>query len=425
VTPPPEADPARPEACSFEQDARAVMLRVRSSLVDVVGVLPAPSRRAVDLQQALQVDRMTAWRLHRIVTGPDPLGAGMHMLAPSSMSRVLKAASVRGVPEGHLDRVREAYRAFETLVGRYAGDRATFDSMISGFADDDANQVDLSLRRGAFRGQSHVWGVQSRVRMATHVFHPSAHDPLLLDGAIIQGYYDLRRLRPGASLTAVGMYVRHDHGEQTGTRVEPLSPTTGERGTPSSIGFLHEFSDDPPPPMRVRERADGSVSFEIMGNEVGLPATSTCLFGHVSRGAMPWHRTELDTHLHPMVYTRTPAEVTIFNVLLHAATFGRRDVSGFMLGEMNRPTIPLAEPEARRPYQLPMRESVVYAGEGIEALRHAEMPRYADLLAWTLDRLGWDPKGFHAYHCRVEYPPVPSSIVMEIPMPPRPADGAH
>lgn len=420
----------------FETAARLALVQLRGALADMLNATPDEAgngpkskrqkservggggiRRAVDIERSLKVDRTTSWRLHKIATAGDPLSVGIHIPGPTSMQRVLKQAAGRLVPQERIEAVRVAYQGVDDIITRYAGDRATFDSIVSGFADDEANQVDLSHRRAAFRGQSHIWGVQARVRMATYIFYPNARKPMYVDGAMLHGYYDLRWLRAGASLTMTSIGVARDQGEDTTAVVEQLGTNN------SRIGLLDEFSDDPPPPMQLYDRKDGIVSFELIGNEIGLPASSTCLFGHLAHTAMPSHRTELDRHLRPIVVNKLPAEVMIFNTLLHTGTFGELPASSFLMSELNRIGIPLADAESRRLYELPMKERVIYAGEGIGALHTTELPRYSELLAWVMKRIGMDPNDFQAYHFRAEYPPVPSSVAIEFPLPePRSTD---
>lgn len=430
LTHPPEHQGQQTE---FETAARLALIRLRGALADMLNTAPDDAsnegvgrskadrasggrvRRAVDIERTLNVDRTTSWRLHKIASAGDPLSVGIHVPGPTSMQRVLKQAAGRSVPADKIEAVRVAYEGVDEIITRYAGDRATFDSIVSGFADDEANQVDLAHRRLAFRGQSHIWGMQARVRMATYIFIPNARDPSLIDGAMIHGYYDLRWLRTGASLTMTSIAVANDKGQDVTAVIEQLGDNT------SKIGLLEQFSDNPPPPMRLYERQDGIVSFEILGNQIGLPASTTCLFGHIARGSKPIYKTELDTHLRPMIVNKLPAESLVFNVLLHKGTFGQLPASSFLLSELNRMGVPTADAESRRLYELPMKERVAYVGTGINALHTSELPGYSDLLAWVTDHIHIDAQDFHAYHFRAEYPPTPASVVVEFPLLERPS----
>ena len=70
--------------------------------------------------------------------------------------------------------------------------------------------------------------------------------------------------------------------------------------------------------------------------------------------------------------------------------------------------------------QLSDREPVVHLGRGPEVLAAAELPRYPELIAWAIDRAGWDPRRFETWRLRVEYPVVLSSVGLVFDMQPRP-----
>lgn len=402
---------------AFETAARPALVHLRGALADLLGSAPGGgARRPVDIQRFLKTDRTTSWRLHKIASARDPLGVGTHVPGPAAMQRVLKLASSRSVPPERIEAVRAAYRGVDEVIERFAGDRATFDSMVSGFAADEADTVDMAHRRAAFRGQSHIWGVQARVRMSTWIAHPNADDPALLDFVCLQGFYDVQRLRSGALLPGAFVRISHPEASDDVRRVEPIDADAG------GVGFLGDFCGSPVPPMRMREQKDGWTVVEFLGDEIGAVGASTYLFGHVSRGGGPVYRAD-DWRTHRFgTFIRSPAASVTANLLLHADTFGRPEVTSFWLSALNNldPNIP--GPEERRPYELPIRDRGVYAGEGVAALHTTEMPRYSEMLAWALERLGWDPEGFHAYHLRAEYPPMPSRPVFEVPMPERRAE---
>ena len=52
-------------------------------------------------------------------------------------------------------------------------------------------------------------------------------------------------------------------------------------------------------------------------------------------------------------------------------------------------------------------------GKGPGALYTGDFPKYPDMGRYVFDRLGWDAARFDVYRCRVEYPVLPSSVVME------------
>jgi hypothetical protein len=69
---------------------------------------------------------------------------------------------------------------------------------------------------------------------------------------------------------------------------------------------------------------------------------------------------------------------------------------------------------------LPTSASVVHLGRGPQVLSSANVPRYAEMVQYALDRAGWDARQFDVYRCRVEFPVMPSSVMVRFEMPRRP-----
>ncbi len=72
--------------------------------------------------------------------------------------------------------------------------------------------------------------------------------------------------------------------------------------------------------------------------------------------------------------------------------------------------------------QLSDGEPVHRLGIGPDVLAIAEVPRYQELIEWSIRKAGWDPGRFEAWRVRVEYPITLSSVgaVYEMPPPPSP-----
>ena len=54
-------------------------------------------------------------------------------------------------------------------------------------------------------------------------------------------------------------------------------------------------------------------------------------------------------------------------------------------------------------------------------LHTADVPRYPKIAGYVFDRLGWDGSRFDVYRCRVQYPIVPSSVMLQFELPEKPA----
>jgi len=395
---------------TFESEAREVLARFRKALSDLIAALPGGVRRAVDLQRALGVDAKTSWRLFKIASASDPLGIGSHVPGRQSMQRVRAGATRRQVPGPLVHAVEYAFDDFEALVKRYAGDRTTFDSMVSMFGQDDSNQLDLTHRRAAFRANSHIWGVQSRVQLITHIFRRSTDDPDRFDALAMQGSYGLTRLRRDAAWTIAEVSARHDEGSWATSEPRPL-----ESDSDDPTGFLAEFSS-PSPQLRVTTRAAGFSSVELGGDLVGIPSSSTYLFAHVMRRVAPWYHTKDDSYVRSRATVRTPTECLHYDLLIDEETFGRVDPETFLMSDLARDQS-VTNPRQAKSHQLPVCEVAARLGIGTSVLHTPELPRYTEMIEKALARLGWSEGRFQVFRLRMEYPVLPSSHIVEFPLP--------
>jgi hypothetical protein len=67
--------------------------------------------------------------------------------------------------------------------------------------------------------------------------------------------------------------------------------------------------------------------------------------------------------------------------------------------------------------RLPVAERLQHLGRGVERVRTAEIPRYAEILGAAFEKTGWDPDDFDVYRVRMRYPPIPVSVMVRHEMP--------
>jgi hypothetical protein len=165
------------------------------------------------------------------------------------------------------------------------------------------------------------------------------------------------------------------------------------------------------PKFEVITQGDGTLNVIVNGELIDQQSTVNLVIGMLVKGLRFEATTPEGDKLGVVAVVRTPSEVLIHDCLVRrdiCPPFSPRvdvmhDISGRTLGELHR--------EHER---LPMRESVVYMGRGVDALETEEVPRYPEMIRTAMGKLGWDPNDYDAYRCRVEYPVVPSSVRVEI-----------
>lgn len=404
------------ETAAFEQEVSNVLGRLRGALAAVIAAVPGNVAKAADLQRALKIDMKLSWKLFKVITAADPLAAGPHVPGSANMRTFLRAAGKRGVPAALIDSAARMAGDFREVVAAHAGDRAAFDSMVSGLATGDVGeQIHLQHKRAAFRANRHIWGLQARTHLRCLFVQP-ADDPAMLSVAVVQGYVDLRRLRTHVPLVVSRVRVTDNDGTIRQVARQPLDPA-GE--TTHGIALIREFCSQPLPQFRTTDGEGGFVLGELLTDGVGNKAALTCIDGHVTPMAGPRYRDERNQFLRSAIRVRIPSEALVFDVLMREGTFDDVHPTVAIYGEDLSGGPGPGGPQERD--RLALNESVVYLGRGPSVLHTPDVPRYTDLARYAFARLGWDSEQFLVYRCRVEYPVMAGTVRISMELPQRPA----
>src|SRR5262249_15559113 len=162
------------------------------------------------------------------------ISAGLLVPRRAPLTKALEAARRCGVPANAVTEAAEAGAAFERLVERHAGDRASFDAMVRGLQPDEAQQIHLKDRRAAFRAASAIWGLSAQATYACIAYHESETSGMQ-DSVLLTGHAGLQKLRPDVGIS-IGYQWAVRKSTDDGTGVGASIPT------PSGPDFLEEFS---------------------------------------------------------------------------------------------------------------------------------------------------------------------------------------
>ena len=407
---------------AFEQNAAVALRRLRSALSVLIGAIPGVGelRKAADLQRALGIGNTLAWQVYKLAHATDPLAEASSVPGTVGMKRLFKAAGEHGVPAKHIEASAAAIQQFDELVKVHAGDRMTFDSMISGLTEEGSQLVDAQQKRAAFRANSHLWGLQARTQLKCTILNPSLASTTSLDLVQLQGYVNLRRFRRAIPLliSGIGLIVddKHKHNILPPYRREPLA---GDSAAAQGAPLLTEFCSQPPPEIRTIRSEAGDVQTELAACGVGNESAVTYMFGDVVRSVPGPYTGDAPPGLRSYAWVRVPVEVLIHDVLIHEDAFGSLTPETSVYGDHNRSpgasTFDLSEANL-----LGVKESAVYMGKGPSVLQTLDVPRYPEMAQYAFDRLGWDGEKFDVYRCRVAYPVMPSSVVVRFELPEKP-----
>ncbi len=394
----------------FEDHLKQVLQGIRGALTELVASVGADPQSPQDLARRFGLNKNLTWKLTKIINSTGLVSIIQHLPGRPGLSILLRTMAEQGAPKAALQQVSTAMQEFEDMVVMHCGDRATLDLMISSRVRDNVELRETS-RKLAFQGNSAIWGVQSRVRLATHVVGPSGVDRERLDVASIGGVIDHRRLRPAATCPFYRSHIRNDDGSEVRVKPEPLDPTIAGDEVP----FLADFCSSPLPKIQAISESDGLL-YELCEGPVGNTAAITCILGFVTRAAFSRYRDETNVvgaHLAPIT---APSEALVFDLFLHedlSFEMPRASIHTRLAGSKD---LPLSQCDRD---VLPVLESVQELGNGLTVIPTPLIPTYPEMIGKALDRLGWKAQAFRGYRFLMRYPPVLTVAVLRYALHPR------
>jgi hypothetical protein len=397
---------------AFEVEAAAALSSMRGALSDLLASLPGGAvTKAADLRRVLELDNKLCWKVMKVANASNPLAAGIHVPSAANLKTLLKAATARRVPTARREAVERAAADFDRVVREHAGDRTSFDSMVSAYGRDPGS-IDLTQRRAAFRANSHMYGIQVNAQLNCCFLHPSK-DKGRLDIATLRGKIGLRRIRPDAAWIVAEARTSDSDGvvrKQLGR--EPLDPS---QKTVHGLSPLAEFCTKPLPKFQTVEGIGGYVLGELGGSGVGNTSSLTCITGDVVWSAASSYQDEHNRQGELLTSIHTPCRVLIHDVLIYKDMFGPISPEVFVYDDYWRKVSGYKiKPEA---ISLAAPEEVMCLGQGTSVLPTPDVPRYVEMADYVAERVRWDLDQFEVYRCRVEYPVMHSAVVIRFDLP--------
>ncbi|MCH7721057.1 MAG: hypothetical protein IH988_08730 [Planctomycetes bacterium] len=406
------ASPQSNHGSSFEADAECVLRRLQGTFGEILDALPSHARRAQQIAEVLRIDKNLAWRVAKVAQNADPFAAAQYVPGRAALKMFLASANRISVPATLVEQVTRAFADFEQLIRVHAGDRASFKMMLAACAKTDRRAADLLHRRSAFRANSYIWGVQAKTHLQIALVRP-ADDPRLIHLASVKGFFKLRQLRANAPLIIAR--IRYSDGDGVVRRPCTLGPIDPAYQQTRGISLLGKFCSQPLPKVRAINVGGGFVHCELLGNGIGDTAAITCVVGNVADNAASRYRDEHNPFGEASAIVCIPSEVVIVDFLIREDTFGPITPEAAVYGLLpGASPFPSTNPDR---HQLALDESVIYLGKGPSVLHTPDVPKYPDMARFIFDRLGWDGERFDVYRCRIEYPVVPSEVLIRHDMP--------
>lgn len=392
-------------------EARAALQQIRAAFMGLYAAIGADPRQPQEVARKVGINRNMAWKLSKIIQGNEPFAILNHLPGQPGVELVITAFSQAGAPEHSLERLRTATREFNDVLVRHAGDRDSFELTLESMGIFERESGSSNGREMAFRGNSMIWGVQVRTRLAACFLGPNRHDPSKADAAQIAALLGFQRLRPNARWRLFCQQLTDDSGDQiAATTIEGIETNKGAHELPM---LFREFCS-PEMPELDAVIVDGKREFFLPEGPVGKMAAFDCALGSIVRN-LPMRQSEHNKWGSNAASIPLPVETLVLDLIVH------RDlpphdppevlIYGLPHGGMDLPAnqsmqnlLPINATAVELPGQPPMLSTPL-------------VPRYEQLAARIYSRMEWNPAEFRAMRVELAYPPMPSFVVLRWPLP--------
>lgn len=388
-----------------------VVRRLRATLEQLLAELPGIPARPLQLADLLKLKKDVPSRLLKALRTGDPIAAAHAMPGPAALRSVLTAAARHGASAAAVSQARAAVEGFERLIQQVAGDRGTFDTLISAWLPETRARVELLAKQAAYKGIVGLKGATADLKLSTAILYPSS-DGRHLDVLWLVGAFGLRRMRPGA---VVRFATRHLN---TPTRVV-ASTLRGEPIMDAAGVTLEQFLSPPVGRLEVQREQDDLVHYVLAGDSLGKGAGVNVLMSELGRACLERYRPDpaIPRRHGPFAEVNLPLAALVFDVLVHHDVYPDQQPALVIFDTAINGIASINDPR-RAIDRLDHNESIQAVGDGISKLRLAEYSNYLPLLEHACHTLSWDPLALRAYRCRITCPLYGAQIFMAFDAPP-------
>jgi hypothetical protein len=394
---------------AFRDEGHQTIHSLRRALSAVYEAIGADPGEPQEVSRRFGLDKMLTWRLSRLVCDEDIWEAMAHMPRRPSLLIFCGAMQKAGVTKSQIDNVVTAYNAFEQFVDSHAGDRGVLEIMASGATRKPAAKRLEQFRRDGYLANAAIWGVSAKTHIAFRAMYPSPDKPGLVDLLTLVGLIDFRRLRANVSWAAGG-HGRWRTKPGASTPAVPLSQPLDPSLAIDGVPLLKEFCSQPLPDMHKRTDDPDNDYFMISPGPVGNTAAATVMLGWVDRMSAPIHGDVPNDIGEHGSRISTPAECFVHDLYIHDSLTFAHDVRGLIFGQL--PGGPRYPHGATDDTALPVGSDVTDLGVGPPSMVTPEVPRYEQMIRWSLDRVGQRPESFRGFRFKLRYPPIPSMCIL-------------
>lgn len=406
----PSATPRPPGSSTperFDDALDQAFQGVRGALTELLVSVGADPGKPQEIARRFRINKNLAWKISKIVTVTDPHAVVSNIPGPTGMNTILSAFQSGGAPKPSLDAARDAVDRFDRMVEVHVGDRSTLELVLSSKAPHRVPTEHLhQTRKMAFQGNSSIWGIQARVKLASFFLAPSAGDPTLLDTASLSGLLDVRRLRNDASVPLLMRFSYNDDGTvREGPRAGPIDPDRADDPLMLMPGFCSM-----PPPEFVAMDGPGYTRYQLAPGPIGNGGLNTWVSGEFIRGFASIYADEHNTVGEHAALVQVPAEWLVCDIQVHRSLGFAMTPRPVLFGQLVGGPGPASDSACDR---LPMAEVMEPIGSGPPVVATALVPGYPDMVSRVYERMGWRAEDFVGFRLVVRYPAMPTSYVIQ------------
>lgn len=401
---------SRPRAAHEASGAapvRIALLELKSAMQELLSAVPGLAGfRPVDIESALGIDLKLAWKVSHLAHAGDPFDAVRHLPGDLAGSIVAEAARRRGVPAARIAAMRKALAIVQELGTAWAGSKRAFVLLSANLATAEDGRFALERRKELFHGGMHVWGMRASSSFRVDILHPATNGRLI-DCLTVRGFVDLERLRFDAAWRLDGPVVVDDRGRSSSRSiVEAPKGVKGER-SPFLVPELCSGT------MTILDRVAGGHALHLATGEVGRASSTTVVHAAIVRRVQPRGPSKDYSGIFQVFRLRTPSESQEFVVGVHRSLVPVGvQPDAVVYGDL------YGAPERRVPYHLGDRLQCSASVEQIAPrlkLRVVGVPNLEGWVGDQLSALGWPRGDLLWFKATVSFPPVPSTLVVQMP----------
>jgi len=383
-----------------------------TSLANALGaVLAALPRRAVGPQrlgEVLGITTVTASRLLKALSQPDPVAMLQLVPGPKPLREVVGAAQGLGVPAPECVRATALIDEFDALIRTYAGDRSALKAMLSAWLPEERREFEAQRRQAIFKALTELEGVSCELALESRILAPSA-TPGMLDIIAVKAMLGIDRIRPDAVVKlATRRVLTNESGAPValGDEIAPPRTPLNINGDPALDGLhtvrLDDFCEAPPAPLEARTYGQ-YVQYSLGPTGFGPASKVDLVIAEVNRAELPHRAPSRERPPYMFFIPEMPGRKMMFDVLVDSDVYGGLGPELLCYDTTGLGAAIPGDP-ARTLDLRSCTETALALGPGLARLRVLEFPRYTQLLEFVFVRLGLDPGRFRSYRFSQSYP---------------------